>query len=129
MSIFPLPGPAIAFSMYQITLPVSDFKLTTADGGDVKTAYGTRVSIQAVVDPANVKNLEKIFGGSVSGGDIAIWSAEKLYIADMYEVGEDRYQSYATYKGTEHIILQEADWTEQCGLYVYRGSRSVNQGI
>jgi len=128
MSIFPIIGPRIALSLYQMDLPVHDFIYSTVDGVDVKTPFGTRTSIQAAVDPSNTKRLEEIFGASVSQGDIGIWTFEKLYVVDLYLVGAtDRYQSYITYGGTLHKIEQEADWTEQAGMYVYRGSRAVNQ--
>lgn len=123
MTILPLTNLIqMALSFYLISLSIEDVIYATIDGEDIPGAPVAR-NIEAAVDPSNNRQLERIFGGSVSDGDIGIYTAETLYVQDQGGLT----QSYATYQGQVYRIVQEADWIQQAGVYVYLGRRHVTQ--
>lgn len=125
--MFPLSGYIqTALGFVNIALAVSDATLTTANGQDKQVLAGRE--IQAAVDPSGGKRLEQIFGGSVTDGDIGIYTSADLFIDDIYDDGERGKQSFVTYQGTEYKVVELSDWTIQAGVKVYRASRHVKQG-
>ena len=127
MSILPLIGPKIALGFYSAPYTVADYQYQTADGEDSRVAYGSRTSFVAVIDPTRSRQLEMIFGGNVSDGDIGIYTEATLYIADIYTPGTKPKQSFVTYGSFVYRVVEEADWSGQAGVKVYLGRRHVTQ--
>ncbi len=127
MSIVPLTVAAFALDLFTIKYTVVDYVYTTTDGEDKKMVNATRTGIPLAIDPSASKQLENIFGGSVSDGDLLVISREPLYMSDMYIAGETRKQSIFQYMGVSYFISGIADWNGQVGVNVYRASRYVNQ--
>ena len=127
MSILPLIGPKIALGFYSSSYTVADYEYQKADGEDSRVAYGSRTSFVAAIDPTRSRQLEMIFGGNVSDGDIGIYTETELYIADIYTPGTNPKQSFVTYGGFVYRVVEVADWTGQAGVRVYLGRRHVTQ--
>jgi len=111
-----------ALSFFEIEVVVKDYLFETVDGEDKQTLLGSR-TIDAAVDASNSRQLEKIFGGSVSDGDIGIYTSSTLHIQDQ---GETK-QSDVVYGGRNYRVSNEADWTQQAGVRVYLAKRHVRQ--
>lgn len=129
MSILPLTGIlGIALKMHSISLTITDVVYSASDGQDSQISSTTR-TISAAVDPTNRKQLEIIFGGSVSDGSIGIFTSERLYFDDQYNSSDIRKQSFLPYSDATYRVTRSADWTLQAGFYVYLAERHVQQGI
>jgi len=128
MSILPLDIAALALDFFTTGYAITDYVYTTVDGEDRKAVNAVRADVALAIDPSGSKELERIFGGSVSDGDLLVVSREVLYMSDMYVTGETRKQSVFTYSGVPYFISGIADWNAQVGVRVYRASRYVNQG-
>lgn len=124
----PISGPiALALSFFKIPVQVRDVQYTTTDGQDTQTLLGTRV-INAAVDPGRSRAMERIFGGSVSDGDIGVYTHEELYFTDQYATGAAQKQSFVTYRGFNYRVEEVADWMPQAKVRVYLAKRHVKQG-
>lgn len=119
---------AMALSFLTIKVQVNDTVYQTVSGEDKQTSFDVR-EIDAAVDPSRSKALEMIFGGSLSDGDIGIFTHAPLYMVDQYEEGEQVKQSFVTYAGVNYRVAEVADWTAQAGVYVYLAKRHVKQDI
>jgi uncharacterized Zn-binding protein involved in type VI secretion len=75
---------ALALSFFEIDLKVKDVAYDTVNGEDRKNLVGER-TLKAAVDPTGGRRLENIFGGSVSDGDIGIFTTGKLHVGDIYD--------------------------------------------
>lgn len=129
MSLLPLNLPiGLALSFYQLEVAVKDALYTTTDGED-KQAYFEARFIQACIDPGGGQRLEQMFGGSVSDGDIAIFTQETLFMVDMYDEGAQQKQSFVLYSGLNYRVAELSDWTPQAGVNVYLGKRHVRQDV
>ena len=117
----------IAIQFFHIPVVVYDTKYTTIDGQDIRSIVATR-TIQAALDPANSKQLERIFGGSVGDGDIGIYcDADTLYMDDAYNSGGRGMQSFLEYQGSKYRVAQDANWTPQADVRVYLAKRHYDQ--
>lgn len=129
MSILPLTGLiGIGLSFYLIPVSIVDTQYTNVDGNDVQSIVESR-TIQAAVDPSNSRQLENIFGGNVSDGDIGIYTQDTLYIDDQYDTGSRGKQSYITFQNFKYRVVNVADWAAQAGMKVYLAKRHVKQDI
>lgn len=127
MSLIPLFGALdIAMGMFQIPIAIQDVVYAASGGKDSQGSPVSRI-IQAAIDPSNARKMEYLFGGSVSDGDILIYTSEPLYIDDMYSSGSARRQSFVTYSGFKYRVANIADWSGQTGIYVYLAKRYVQQ--
>lgn len=128
MSVLPISGHIqLGLSLFTVPrVPVTDKKYTATGGVDVESVKRKR-TVDAAIDMSGAKELEKIFGGDVSNGDIAIYTKDRLYISDEFQATEDRVQSFLTYKGLTYRIMAEQNWLDQTGTYVYQGRRHVAQ--
>lgn len=120
-------GCALAISFFQIKLSVEDKTYTTVNGQDTLAPTASR-QIDAAVDPSRSRQMERLFGGSVSDGDIGIYTKAVLYFTDQYAEGEAQRQSFVTYQGIRYRVEEVADWTPQAGLRVYLAKRHVVPG-
>ena len=126
--MFPIQSPlALAVSILSINIAVTDTQYTATNGVDVQTQTGTR-TITGAVDATNSKQMQHIFGGSVSDGDIMIITASPLYIDDVYTTSRGK-QSFITYGGLSYRVANNSDWTPQAGLQVYLAKRHVKQAV
>jgi len=116
--------------MFSVPILVQDVIYTESGGTDNPGAPDSR-TVQGAVDPSNARKMEYLFGGSVSDGDILIYTTGALYIDDMYTSGAARQQSFVTYSGFQYRVANVADWTQQAGMFVYLAKRHVapNGGI
>ena len=129
MSLFPFTGPiGIALAMLSIPIPVQDVVYSASGGAD---GQGTPISrtIQGAIDPSNARKMEYLFGGSVSDGDLLVFTSAALYIDDQYNPtsGQPRQQSFVTYQGWQYRVANMADWTQQAGMFVFLAHRHVAQ--
>lgn len=126
MSMLPLTGLFdLALSFITVPTQVQDVVITTANGQDIQGVPTTR-TIEAGIDPTNRKQLEVIFGGSVTDGSVGVITKETLYIDDMYAAGDTRQQSFVVGSdGTAYRITDSAPWTQQTGFSVYLAKRHV----
>lgn len=123
MSILPLSGFfQLGLSFYTIKVVVEDLVYTKQGGQDVPQTPSKR-TIDAAIDPGSSRQLEKLFGGGVSDGDIGIYTAAQLFIRDE----GDTKQSFVQYGGFSYAVTKEGDWTQQAGMRVYLGNRHVKQ--
>lgn len=121
-------GPAlqIALGFFLLDTAVRDVLYSTENGQDVLLPLGQRV-VQAAVDPGNSRSMERIFGGSISDGDIGVTTMAELYFTDQYAAWEGQRQSFVTYQGIEYRVENYADWNPQAGIRVYLAKRHVKQ--
>lgn len=123
---------AIGLAMSFLTVPivVTDTRWIKDEstGSDNQSIIATR-KLNVPVDPNNSKQMQQIFGGSVSDGDIMILSSEPLYIEDLYEAGERNQQSFVDYGGLTYRVSNEANWEPQAGMKVYLAKRHVKQEL
>jgi hypothetical protein len=132
MSLFPMLGPQIALSFYEQTLPIEDTAyVRSASGRDERQTLAPR-NIRAAVDPSGSKRLEQIFGGSITDGDIGIFTKSTLYFVDEFGTDPiDKKQSFVTYSGKKYRVTDFSDWTTQAAMRVYLASRhtSIQAGV
>lgn len=140
MSILPLTyAMEIAIAMNSLDIEVVDTIYTKTGGQDVQSvipsATGdiiTTRTIEAAVDCSNHKQLEIIFGGSVSEGDIGIYTMSELFTDDTYEYATEsssRKQSFIRFFGQMFRVLGANNWTAQGGYYMYLGRRHATQDL
>lgn len=126
MSILPISPASIGVNLFSMGgVSVRDIGIATVDGEDVESLVDNR-TIEGAVD-ARRKKIQFIFGSIVSDGDIAIFTHDSLFIADIYESGEVPKQSYITYGNKEYKVIEIGDWSEQVGVNVYLAQRHVQQ--
>ena len=128
--LFPVAG-AVQFAVgcFSVDVSVRDQAYLPSDGQDQPTPIGTRV-IRGAVDPSRSKQMEYLFRGSLSDGDIGIYTSAPLYYTDQYQVGAGyQRQSFVTWAGIEYRISDAAEWVTQAGIRVYLGKRHVEQGV
>jgi len=129
MSLLPLTMPiAMALSFLSIEIQIKDVVYQTVGGEDKQTSFDVR-NISAAVDPGRSKTLEMIFGGSLSDGDIGIFTSASLYMIDQYAEGAQIKQSFVTYGGVNYRVAEVADWVAQAGVFVYLAKRHVKQDV
>lgn len=130
MSILPISGPIqLALSMFTLSgVPVIDTEYNKVGGIDKQTILANR-TIDAAIDPASMQQLQKIFGGNVSDGDLAIYTEDELFIFDIYPTTGSRKQSFIIYSGLNYRIMDHANWIDQAGVRVYQGRRHVKQDV
>lgn len=136
MSLLPFNVVAgMAVRAFSIQVPVDDVVYETISGIDRRVPTGTR-TIDAAVDPSGKRQLEQIFGGSVSDGDLAIWPEQgtenELYFPDQFDLhptteAETRKQSFLTYRGIRYRVIGVADYSDQADQKIYHATRHVAQ--
>ena len=99
-------------------LQITDVRYDKQDYQDVQVVIGTRV-IEAMIDKSGGRNVERIFGGSVSDGDILIITKETLFISDSYNQGQDQKQSFFQFYNFSYRVVGVDWWEKQMGLKVY----------
>lgn len=86
MSILPLGYfGRLALSFYELDLPVIDFQYVVFEGEEKREHFEDR-TIKAAIGPSNGQQMQRIFGGSISSGDIGIFTESTLYIFDEYDL-------------------------------------------
>ena len=131
MSVLPLNQLQMALSFFTLYgVPVVDMGYENVDGQDVQIVIANR-TFDGAIDPNNMKELEKIFGGDVSNGDILIITEDTLFLLDQTDAiaPADRKQSFVTYSGLVYRVMNYADWGQQAGVRVYQGRRHVKQNF
>lgn len=118
-------GAQLAIAMYSVPVEVADYSYLPVRGIDTRTLDGER-TIEAAVE-LGARRLEQIFGGTVADGDIGLYTSVELY----YPIPEnnDRRQSFVRYKGFMYRIVDQTDYTDQTGTFIYRGTRHVEQDL
>lgn len=96
----------LAVSFYELDLPVIDFQYIIFEGEEKREHFQDR-TIKAAIDPSNSKEMERVFGGSISQGDIGIYTTETLYIADAYDNTE--FQSGNVNFGVDDFMFAAGD--------------------
>ena len=152
MSIVPLSYfSSLAISFFELDILVKDYQYVTQDGEDKRVLFAER-TIKAAVDPSRSKQMERIFGGSMSSGDIGVYTIDNLYIYDATNInefsgmnfnfgndemlfaenfdGEDigpTGQSYVFYQGLIYRVSEVASWGPQIDARVYLCKRHMKQ--
>ena len=125
--IFPLADSiALALSFFYLSLSVEDMLYVTAGGQDVSETDETR-TILAAVDPSRSRQMEYLFGGSLSDGDIGVYTLSELYSTDLHAPGTEQRQSFLTYQGVRYRVADVSDWQPQANMRVYLAKRHVEQ--
>jgi hypothetical protein len=127
MSILPLTGilgSGLAF--FLLSLETWETFYVTESGQDKQVIQG-RHNIDAGVDPSGSQKLQRMFGGSVSDGDIGITTHEVLHVGDIYVPGALQRQTFVKYEGLDYRIVDRANWTQQAGMSVYLATRHITQ--
>ena len=114
----------MGLSFFEIPITVHDASYTKVSGQDVRTLSAPR-PISAAVDPSGSKRLERIFGGSISDGDIGVFTTGTLHIQDLESGGA--LQSFVDYQGLTYRAANVADWLPQVGVNVYLCKRHLSQ--
>ena len=96
----------LAVSFYELNLPVIDFRYIIFEGEEKREHYADR-TIKAAIDPSNSQQMQRIFGGSISGGDIGIFTTSTLYINDGYDLST--FQSGNINFGTNDFMFASGD--------------------
>lgn len=96
----------LAVSFYEIDIPVIDFRYIIFEGEEKREHFQDR-TIKAAVDPNNSLEMQRIFGGSISQGDIGIYTTETLYISDAYDL--DTFTAGNINFGTDDFMFAAGD--------------------
>jgi hypothetical protein len=123
-------GTSIALGLLSVppeSLVVTDVTYETVAGVDTQVEFIRHDPIVAAVDASGARRLEQIFGGSVSQGDIGIYTADELFFLDA-DNNEERKQSFVTWQGFQYRIVAVDDWSARGGKRQYLASRHVTQG-
>ena len=121
----------LALSFFELSLSIRDVEYITVEGEDTKTLVEER-TIQAAVDPSRSREMERIFSGSISDGDVGVYTTEILYIDDVHDSTDSsgqRLQSFLTYQGHMYRVSNHSDWVPQAGMNVYLCKRYFAQDI
>ena len=121
----------LVLSFFELSLSIRDVEYITVEGEDTKTLVQER-TIQAAIDPSRSREMERIFSGSISDGDVGVYTAETLYIDDVHDIEVlemERTQSFLTYQGHMYRVSNHSDWTPQAGINVYLCKRYLSQDV
>lgn len=112
-------------------LNVTDTRYDKVDFVDQQVKVDDR-NIEAAVDKAGGRKVENIFGGSVSDGDLLIYTSAKLYISDEYDPGDPndkQMQTFFSFHGFEYRVAGVDWWSQQLGMKVYLAKRHLQQEL
>ena len=123
-NVAPFLQQALSFFLHSVSTKVVVY--TAIGGVDVPTVSSS-LSIQAAVEPSNSQNMERIFGGSISDGDIGVITESVLYLDDAHSAGTTRRQTFVSYGGLWYRVTRKAEWTPHAGFCVYLASRYLDQ--
>ena len=128
MSLLPFTFPfALAISFFELEIAVTDTEYLPVDGRDVQQPPVTR-TIRGAVDAGGSQRLEQLFGGSVTDGDIGIYTDATLYSVDIYTPNVDvQKQSFVTWNNLQYRVTDLSAWVPQIGQSVYLAKRHVTQ--
>ena len=119
----------LALSMLMVPggLDVIDTTYNYEDGTDIQEIDEERNIAQIAIDPNNSRAMEHMFGGSVSDGDIMLYTKETLYIADAYEPDETQRQTFFNFCGYGYRVAAISPWTVMLGMNAYLAKRHLKQ--
>jgi hypothetical protein len=120
----------IALTYYASPITIQDVTYTATSGEDVQALSGAARTINAVVDLSNKQQMEYLFGGSVSDGDVMIYtfSSDTIYIDDIHSSSATRKQSFYTDGSNVFRISGIADWSST-GMKIYLAKYHVKQSV
>lgn len=128
MSLIPFTFPfALAMSFFEQEIAVTDTEYITVGGRDQQQTPVTR-TIFGAVDSGGSQRLEQLFGGSVTDGDIGVFTNATLYSTDIYDpLTETQKQSFVTWNNLQYRVTDLSAWAPQVGQNVYLAKRHVKQ--
>lgn len=119
---------SLAIRMRSILLSTQDVQYETVEGEQKQIPYAPR-DVLGAVDASGSSKEDLSFGGSITDGDIVIFTTDTLYWADVYPRDESPKQSFVTYGNYQYRIAAADDWTAQAGMKIYLGKRHVTQDL
>jgi|GEM_PF-4142366 len=124
--MLPIIGPKIALNMFKLSVSVTDTRYSrTSNGEDARIVTGMR-TIKAAVDPSNSSQLEHMFGGSMTDGDIVLYTKETLSFVDEHENSANQQQSFLLYGCKLYRVVNFSNWAQQTGVNVYLARRHTS---
>lgn len=108
-------------------LDVVDTTYNYEDGVDVQEIDEERNIAQIAIDPHNSRMMQHMFGGSVSDGDMLLYTKESLYIADAYGPDEIQRQTFFNFCGYGYRVAAISPWALHLGFSAYLAKRHLKQ--